>query len=128
MGWLVRGTCYADQQTARDVFCTGIEGVTSTGRMVCSGTQMATGSHVIDFQIITQKPDGAYTVINWNAGLPECDPNLFAQAQSGFPFNLSASDGFLLSVAIVGVWAAAFAVRAAIRALGGDHDGENLGS
>lgn len=33
------------------------------------------------------------------------------------PFYLTAEDGFLLGSAVVGVWAAAFAIRAAIRAL-----------
>lgn len=33
------------------------------------------------------------------------------------PLNLSAGDGFALSVAVIGVWAAGFAVRAAVRAL-----------
>lgn len=35
------------------------------------------------------------------------------------PFDLSASDGALVGVAIMGVWAAAFAFKAAIRALNG---------
>ena len=33
------------------------------------------------------------------------------------PLNLSAEDGFALSVAVVGVWACAFAARAVIRTL-----------
>jgi len=36
------------------------------------------------------------------------------------PLNLSSEDGLLLASAIVGVWAAAFSIRAAIRALGSD--------
>jgi hypothetical protein len=38
------------------------------------------------------------------------------------PLNLSAEDGLLLASAIVGVWAAAFSIRAAVRALGSDGD------
>jgi hypothetical protein len=45
-------------------------------------------------------------------------------ALSQNPFILSPEDGLLLSGAVVGVWAAAFGVRAAIRALGGNDDGE----
>ena len=36
------------------------------------------------------------------------------------PFQLTAEDGFILSVAIIGVWAAAFSIRAVIRALDAD--------
>jgi hypothetical protein len=45
-------------------------------------------------------------------------------ALSHNPFVLSPEDGLLISGAVVGVWAAAFAVRAAIRALGDHNDGE----
>ena len=40
----------------------------------------------------------------------------FANWQSN-PLNLSASDGFLMSVAIVGIWGAAFGWRALVRTL-----------
>lgn len=43
-----------------------------------------------------------------------------SSGQSAFPWSLTAEDGLALSVAILGVWATAFAVRAAIRALGSD--------
>ena len=39
---------------------------------------------------------------------------------SSIPWNLSLEDGAVISAAIVGIWAAAFAWRAAIRALGSD--------
>ena len=42
------------------------------------------------------------------------------------PLNLSASDGLLLSVAIVGVWAAAFAWRALSHTLN-NNDGNSTG-
>jgi len=44
-------------------------------------------------------------------------------AQSQNPFVLTPEDGLLVSAAIVGVWAAAFLWRAAIRALG-TNDGD----
>lgn len=39
-------------------------------------------------------------------------------AMAASPFYLSSEDGFVLGSAIVGVWAAAFAIRAAVRAVG----------
>jgi len=36
------------------------------------------------------------------------------------PLNLSAEDGLTLSVAILGVWATAWSIRALVRALGSD--------
>lgn len=40
-----------------------------------------------------------------------------------FPWSLTAEDGLVLGAAILSVWAAAFAARAAIRALGSDNNG-----
>ena len=45
-------------------------------------------------------------------------------AQASNPFVLTPEDGLLISAAIVGVWAAAFSWRAAIRALG-TNDGDS---
>lgn len=42
------------------------------------------------------------------------------------PLNLSLEDGALLGGAIVGIWAAAFAFRAAIRALNADDVSEEV--
>jgi hypothetical protein len=42
------------------------------------------------------------------------------------PLNLSASDGLLMSTAIVGIWAAAFSWRALMRTLS-NNDGDSFG-
>jgi hypothetical protein len=42
------------------------------------------------------------------------------------PLNLSASDGFLMSVAIVGIWGAAYGWRALVRTLD-NNDGNSTG-
>ncbi|MGE0332766.1 MAG: hypothetical protein AB7P37_18980 [Ramlibacter sp.] len=44
-------------------------------------------------------------------------------SSSGNPFVLSVADGVVISGLIVGVWAAAFAVRSLIRALNPSNDG-----
>ncbi len=48
-------------------------------------------------------------------------PAEYAQVVAS-PFNLTAEDGLTLSVAILGVWAVAWSIRALVRAL--DTDGE----
>lgn len=45
-----------------------------------------------------------------------------------FPWNLSAGDGAVLGAAILAVWAGAFAIRAAIRALRSDEIGGSEGA
>lgn len=51
--------------------------------------------------------------------------NVTVQLQLPAWLDLSAEDGLLLAAAIVGVWAAAFSWRAAIKALGSDNDGDS---
>lgn len=49
-----------------------------------------------------------------------------ALTAEGIPLlSMSAADGFIVSVAIIGVWASAFAWRAAMRALGGADENHN---
>lgn len=86
---------------------------------------------------VANDPNGSSSAFQDTGHSPPCrigeyplfdtQSELAAYPPSGVnPFFLAPADGFVLSVAIVGVWATAFAVRAAIRALGADdHNGSS---
>jgi hypothetical protein len=125
MGYLVHSVCYESQAMAQAAFCSNLSGVTDAGYTFCAGTYMDAGNNNIAYQLVSQRADGTFDSHNFNSSLSDCDSKLVSEAQASFPFNLSASDGFLLSAAIVGVWAGAFAWRALMRTLQSDNDGES---
>lgn len=110
MGYRVGDQCFEDPSEAAQVFCGSVVGMTSSGFMRCNFAEWQDPAVVYSYTTVA--PDGSETGQSGNAHLSACIP------PEPFAFlHFTAEDGFVLSAAVIGVWAAAFAIRALVRVL-----------
>ena len=121
MGSLFSGRCYAAPADAAGAYCGNA--FPQFGRVNGTGLQAVTScsSAAADSVLLREaflSSDGRF-VTTADASVPVVFPSCSDDSPLG-PVglqSLSAADGALLGAVILGVWASAFAVRAAIRAL-----------
>lgn len=110
MGYRVGDQCFEDPSEAAQAFCGSVVGMTSSGYMRCNFAEWQDPS--VFYTYTTVAPDGSETGQSGNAYLSACTlPEPFAF------LHFSAEDGFVLSVAVIGVLACAFSIRALVRVL-----------
>lgn len=116
MGYFYARQCYETISEARDALmsdCGARFGYSSTGAAPIVSTCTANdvlfpGAGTVS---IVSKAGASTNTTQYSPNYPTCT------VLNNNPFLWSAEDGFILSAAVVGVWAAAFATRALIRAL-----------
>jgi len=114
MGALYRSVCYESSDVARDYLISDCNHVDATYTGQPQGWSCQT-SAVVAGAVKLDRYVASTGLVHSSAVLVPTFPA--CTVLNNNPFLWSAEDGFILSAAVVGVWAVAFATRALIRAL-----------
>jgi hypothetical protein len=124
MGAASGGFCHVDAAAAAAYYCASAFPQLQNGSVVsCSGTSGTT----LTLGVSTI-PAGCTGTCTPTTGTLQITPSVIACDQTDWlrfnPLSLSAADGLLIATAVVGLWLAAWAIKAAARALRTDGERE----